>query len=108
MLKPQGLVQRIHDPVMAAEKHRYHVFSTGSRIPFVSGWKYGNIPRRRLAFADGGGICVHGVAHGRVLCLPTLLRAWPYRRLSERISHGQTYPVRAPVVRKVLRLEART
>ena len=35
ILEPQGLIQRIHDPVIAHEKGIYYVYSTGSRIPFI-------------------------------------------------------------------------
>ena len=35
ILDPQGLIQRIHDPVMAHEGGMYYVYSTGSRIPFI-------------------------------------------------------------------------
>ena len=35
MLEPQGFIQRTHDPVIAHQGDTYHVFSTGSRIPFI-------------------------------------------------------------------------
>ena len=35
LLDPQGLIQRIHDPVIAREGDTYYVFSTGGRIPFI-------------------------------------------------------------------------
>jgi arabinan endo-1,5-alpha-L-arabinosidase len=35
LLEPEGFVQRVHDPVIAAEDGTYYVFSTGSLIPFI-------------------------------------------------------------------------
>ena len=34
-IKPEGFIQRIHDPVIAHENNKYFVFSTGKRIPFI-------------------------------------------------------------------------
>lgn len=35
LIEPQGFVQRVHDPVIAAEDGKYYVFHTGSLIPML-------------------------------------------------------------------------